>query len=69
MLLSYGYNASALWKRAATLVDRIFKGANPGDIPVEQVNVYELVVNLRTARALGIDLPRSLMLQASRVIE
>lgn len=69
VLLSYGYNALALWKRAATLVDRILKGASPGDIPVEQVNVYELVVNLRTARALGIELPRSLMLQASRVIE
>lgn len=69
VLLAYGYNALALWKRAATVVDRILKGANPRDIPVEQVNVYELVVNLRTARALGINLPRSLMLQASRVIE
>jgi putative ABC transport system substrate-binding protein len=68
VLLSYGANSLALWKRAATLVDRILKGARPAVIPVEQVNVYELVVNLRTARALGIELPRSLMMQASRVI-
>jgi putative tryptophan/tyrosine transport system substrate-binding protein len=69
VLLSYGYNALALWKRAATLVDRILRGASAAEIPVEQVNVYELVVNLRTARLLGIDVPRSLIVQASRVIE
>ena len=69
VLLSYGANALVLWKRAATLVDRILKGARPGEIPVEQVNVYELVVNLRTARSLGVELPRSLMMQASRVIQ
>ena len=69
MLLSYGYDISALFKRTATLVDRILNGAKPADIPIEQVNVYELVVNLRTARALGIELPRSALLQASRVIE
>ena len=69
VLLSYGYDALTLWKRAATIVDRILKGANPREIPVEQVNVYEFVVNLRTARALGIELPRSLMVQATRVIE
>ena len=69
MLLSYGHDILALFKRAATLVDRILKGTKPADIPVEQVNVYELVVNQRTARALGIELPRSLILQATRVIE
>jgi len=68
-LLSYGYEPLALLQHAAVLVDRILRGAKPADIPVEQVNVYELVVNLRTARALGIELPRSLMLQATRVIE
>lgn len=68
-LLSYGVDVPAHFKRAATLVDRILKGAKPADLPVAQVNVYELVVNLRTARALGIELPRSLMLQATRVIE
>jgi putative ABC transport system substrate-binding protein len=51
------------------LVDRLLKGANPANIPVEQANVFELVINLRTARALGIDLPRSVRLQAARVIE
>ena len=69
VLLSYGYDAPTLFRRAAVLVDRILKGANPATIPVEQVNVYELVVNLRTARALGIELPRTLMLRATRVIE
>jgi putative tryptophan/tyrosine transport system substrate-binding protein len=69
MLLAYGNDALVLFRRAATLVDRILKGAKPADIPVEQVNVYELVVNLRTARALGIELPRTLLLQATRVIE
>ncbi|HEY2977516.1 MAG TPA: ABC transporter substrate-binding protein [Burkholderiaceae bacterium] len=69
VLLAWGYDIPALFKRAATLVDRILKGAKPADIPVEQVDVFELVVNLRTARALGIELPRSLMLQATRVIE
>ena len=69
VLLSYGQHVPTLFRRAAPLVDRILKGAKPADIPVEQVNVYELVVNLRTARALGIELPRSLVLQATRVIE
>ena len=69
VLLSYGYDIPALFKRAAPLIDRLLRGAKPADIPVEQVNVYELVVNLRTARALGIELPKSLMLQATRVIE
>lgn len=69
VLLSYGYDISALFKRAAPIIDRILRGTKPADIPVEQVNVYELVVNLRTARALRIELPRSLVLQATRVIE
>lgn len=69
VLLTYGADVLAVFKRAASLVDRILKGANPADIPIEQVDVYELVINLRTARALGIELPRSLVLQATRVIE
>lgn len=69
VLLSYGYDILALFKRAAPIIDRILRGTRPADIPIEQVNVYELVVNLRTARALGIELQRSLMLQATRVIE
>ena len=68
-LLSYGADLKENVKRLAPLVDRILRGANPATIPVEQVNVFELVINLRTARALGIELPRTLMLRATRVIE
>lgn len=69
MLLAYGTDFRAINVRAAQLVDRILKGADPANIPVEQANTFELVVNQRTARTLGIDLPRSLLLQATRVIE
>jgi putative ABC transport system substrate-binding protein len=69
MLLAYGTDFKDLFVRAAALAGRILKGADPARIPVEQANTYELVVNLRTARSLGIDLPRSVMLQATRVIE
>jgi putative ABC transport system substrate-binding protein len=69
MLMAYGTEFKAIYARAARLVDRLLKGANPANIPVEQANVYEFVVNLRTARALGIELPRSLRLQVTRVIE
>jgi putative ABC transport system substrate-binding protein len=68
-LLSYGPNVADMFKRAAELVDRILRGAKPGDIPVEQPNVYDFVVNLRTARALGLTLPQSVLLRATRVIE
>jgi len=57
------------FRRSAVLVDKIFKGANPANIPVEQGNVYELVVNMKTARALGIKLPPSFLLQATQTIE
>lgn len=68
-LLSYGVNVPDLFRRTAELVNRILRGANPADIPVEQPNVFDFVVNLRTARALGLVLPRSVLLQATRVIE
>jgi len=68
-LLSYGPNVLDLFRRTAGLVDRILRGANPADIPVEQPNVYDFVVNLRTARALGVVIPRSVLLQATSVIE
>ncbi len=58
-----------LFRRAAGLVDRILRGARPADIPVEQANVYDFVVNLRTARAIGVALPQSVLLRATRVIE
>jgi putative ABC transport system substrate-binding protein len=69
VLMAYGTDAAAIFRRGAVLVDRILRGTKPADIPVEQPNVHELVVNLRTARALGIELPRSLMLQVTRAID
>jgi len=68
-LFSYGVDNAALFRRSAILVNKILTGANPANIPVEQANVYELVVNMKTARALGIKLPPSFMLQATQVIE
>ena len=68
-LMSYGANVRDLFRRTGELVNRILRGANPADIPVEQPNVYDFVVNLRTARALGVVLPPSVMLRATSVIE
>ena len=68
-LFSYGPDYPALFKRSASLVDRILKGANPANIPVEQANVYELGANMKTARAVGIKLPPSFLLQATQTIE
>ena len=69
MLMAYATDFLPIIRRAAPLVDRLLKGAAPGDIPVEQATAYELVLNLRTARALGIEIPRSLLFQATRLIE
>lgn len=68
-LVSYGPNLTEQFRRAATYVDKIFKGAKPGDLPVEQSASFELLVNGRTAKSLGIAIPRSLLLRADRVIE
>jgi len=68
VLLSYGASLQDLMRRTATYVDRILKGAKPGDLPVEQVSRYELVVNLKTAKALGITIPESILLRADEVI-
>jgi putative ABC transport system substrate-binding protein len=68
-LIAYGPKYSDLAIRAATYVDRILKGAKPADLPVEQPTNFELVVNLRAAKSLGLTIPQSLLLRADRVIE
>jgi putative ABC transport system substrate-binding protein len=67
--MSYGSNLADLFRRAATFVDKILGGAKPGELPIEQLTKFELVINLKAAKALGLAVPNLLLVSADEVIE
>jgi putative ABC transport system substrate-binding protein len=68
-LLAYGSNREAVYRRAGSFVDRIVKGAHPGELPIERARKFDTVVNLKVAQALGLKIPQTVLLHADRVIE
>ena len=69
VLATYGPNVPALYRRAGVFIDKILKGANPADLPVEQPTKFELLINLRTAKAMGINIPPTIVARANDMIE
>jgi len=67
--MAYGTNFEDLYRRSARFVDRILKGARPGDLPVEQPTKFDLIISLKTAKAIGVNVPRAVLLRADRVVE